>query len=214
MEIVNKIDRSNLNSLLVNDGQSKMSKSMIEFAKSLPEIKSVEDLKKLNRLFYEYFTRDKSTKKFECTAEEIFERKTFSGCSDIGLAISPILRYKGVPTVYVESASIEWIKDLQEDNDNKEFMRGHIFLEIYLDNKWYLYDPTFHLVYDDYDYNNLCLPRDYYVFAKGMNSFDLGVHSVKEEKELATNILKNFDILTYVNPKYKKYDLKGSEGNE
>lgn len=209
-----KIDRNNLDSLLINDGQSMMSDSMIEFARSLPEIKRVEDLKKLDRLFYVYFTRDKSTKKFECTAEEIFDRRTFSGCSDIGLAISPILRYKGVPTIYVESASIEWIKDLQDNNDNKEFMRGHIFLEIYLDNKWYLYDPTFHLVYDNYDYNNLCLPRDYYVFAKGMNSFDLGVHSVKEEKELATNILKDFAVSIYINPNYDKYDLRSDGNNE
>ena len=208
MKIVNKVNRSNIVSLLVNDGQSKMSESMIEFADSVPEIKCVDDLKELDRLFYEYFVRDKNTKKFTSSAEQIFDRKTFSGCSDIGLAISPILRYKGVPTVYVESSSIEWIKDVQEDNENKELMKGHIFLEIYLNNKWYLYDPTFHLVYDNYDYNNLCLPRNNYVFAKAMNSFDLDVHSVKDEKELATNTLKDFDILTYNNPNYKEYNLK------
>lgn len=208
MKIVNKVNRSNIDILLVNDGQSKMSETMIEFVKSIPEINKIEDLKALDKKFYEYFARDKNTKKFKFTAEQIFDRRTFSGCSDIGLAISPILRYKGIPTIYVESASIEWIKDVQEDNENKELMRGHIFLEIYLNNKWYLYDPTFHLVYDDYDYNNLCLPRDYYVFAKSMNSFDLDVHSVNDEKELASRVLKNFDISTYTNPNYKEYNLK------
>lgn len=207
-KVINKIDKNNLDSLLVNVGQSKMSKAMVDFANTVPDINTIEDLRWLDRLFYNYFTKDNSTKKFECTAEQIFDRRTFSGCSDIGLAISPILRYKGIPTIYVESASIEWIKDVQEDNENKELMRGHIFLEIYLNNKWYLYDPTFHLVYGDYDYNNLCLPRDYYVFAKGMNSFDIGVHSVKNEKELATNVLKDFDITSYTNLNYNKYDLR------
>lgn len=199
---MDKIDRNNLDSLLMNVGQSKMSKAMIDFANTILNINSINDLRELDRLFYNYFTKDNSTKKFECAAEQIFDRRTFSGCSDIGLAISSILRYKSIPTVYVESASIEWIKDVQEDNDNKELMRGHIFLEIYLNNKWYLYDPTFHLIYDNYDYNNLCLPRDYYVFAKGMNSFDIGVHSVKDEKELAISILKDYDISSYINPNY------------
>lgn len=208
MEIINKINRNDIDSLLENYGQSEMSNIMIEFANKIPDIKTIKDLKVLDKLFYEYFSTDKHTKKFECTASEIFKRKTVSGCSDIGLAIAPILRYKKIPTVYIESANIEWIKNLQEDNENKELMRGHIFLEIYLNNKWYLYDPTFHYIYDDYDYNNLSLPRGYYVFAKAMNSFDIGVHSVKDEKKIASKLLEDFDINRYNNPNYKKYDLR------
>lgn len=214
IKIINKIDRNNLNSLLENGGQSKMNNKMIMFAESIPEIKKVEDLKELDKLFYEHFQIDKTTKKFESTGAQIFDRKTYSGCSDIGLAIAPILRYKKVPTVYLESANVGWIKDMQENNDSKDLMRGHIFLEIYLDNKWYLYDPTFHLIYDNYDYNNYCLPRNYYVFGKALNSFALDVHSVSNEKEMATKILKEFDINSYVDPKYREYNLRKKEDND
>ena len=41
MKILNKLDRANLNSLLVNKDQNKMSEEMISFAESLPEIKIV-----------------------------------------------------------------------------------------------------------------------------------------------------------------------------
>ncbi len=208
IEMINKVNREDLESLLENKGQNEIGESMTLFASQIPEIKTVEDLKDLDKLFYSYFTSDKQTKKFACTSEEIFKRKTFSGCSDIGLAISAILRMKGIPTIYVESAKIEWIQYVQEDNPQKEMMQGHIFLEIYLNYKWYLYDPTFHYVYDNYNFNNFFLPRGYYAFAKALNCHEFGVHSVEDEKRISINILKDFDISTYIEPKYQVIDLK------
>lgn len=210
MKMMNKINRNDLTSLLENKEQNEVGESMLYFASQISSINKIEDLKYLDALFYSYFRQDKTTKKFACTSEEIFSRKTFSGCSDIGLAISSILRMKGIPTVYVESAKIEWIQYVQMNDERKELMQGHIFLEIYLENKWYLYDPTFRFVYDNYDYNNLCLPRDYYVFAKALNCHELGVHSVQEEKKLSIEALKDFDTSTYTEPNYTMIDLKNS----
>lgn len=208
MEIINKINRKDLISLLENKGQNEVGLSMLSFASQIPDIDTIDDLKYLDTLFYSSFQQDKTTKKFACTSEEIFSRKTFSGCSDIGLAISSILRMKGIPTVYVESAKIEWIQYVQKNDERKELMQGHIFLEIYLENKWHLYDPTFRIVYDNYDYNNLCLPRRCYVFAKALNCHELGVHSVQEEKKLSIDVLKDFDTSSYKEPNYKGIDLK------
>lgn len=178
------------------------------FAQQIPLIEKLKDLTLLDQLFYSSFVSDKSTKKFECSSAEIFERGTYSGCSDIGLALAPILRMKGIPTVYVESAHIDWIKDVQEDNENKEFMRGHIFLEIYLNNTWYLYDPTFHLVYSGYNYENLFLPRGFIVFAKALNCHELGVYNTQDEKGLGTSIINEFDINEYKEPIYEVTDLR------
>lgn len=36
-------------------------------------------------------------KKFTRTSEEIFCDKTWSGCSDVGTALAPILRINGIP---------------------------------------------------------------------------------------------------------------------
>ena len=208
MKLIEKIDRNDLNSLLVNDNQSYMSEVMIDFANSIPSINSIEDIHLLDRAFFSYFKREENgTEKFEKTASEIFERKTVTGCSDIGLAITPILRYKGIPTVYLESAEINWLKDKQENN-NKDIMSGHVFLEIFLNNNWYLYDPTFHLLYLDYDHNNLSLPRNYYAYAKALNAHDLGVFNTKDERKLAINCLNDFDISKYKEPNYDFFDIR------
>ena len=199
MNLVN--DRNNLEAFLVNNGQSEMSKKMLEFANTINNLYDIEDLKDLDRKFYKYFSRNKDTKKFSRTSSEIFESKTFSGCSDVGLAIAPILRYKGIPTIYVESAKVSWINDMEQ-----KCMEGHIFLEIFIDNKWYLYDPTFRCVYSGYDYNNPGLPREYYVFAKSLNCHDLGVNDVDSERNLAKSFFENNQVI-YNEPDYKKIKL-------
>ncbi len=213
-EIISTISRNDLESLLENKGQSKVGFSISKFASRIPKITTIEDLKYVDALFYSFFQCDKHTKKFACTVEEIFARKTFSGCSDIGLAMATILRIKKIPTVYVESAKLEWIKYVQEKDEKQELMQGHIFLEIFLDNKWYLYDPTFRKVYDDYDYNNIFLPREYVVFAKGLNCHEIGVHSVLDEKRISINILQDFDTSSYKTPNYKEIDLKNLTVND
>lgn len=208
IEIINKVNREDLESLLVNKGQNEVGEAMLLFANQVPEINVIEDLEILDKLFYSYFKSDKNTKKFACTSEEIFERKTFSGCSDIGLAISAILRMKGIPTIYVESAKIEWIGYVHKNDVRQEFMQGHIFLEIYLNDKWYLYDPTFHLVYDNYDYMNFFLPRGYYAFAKALNCHEFDVHSVADEKKVGKEVIKDFAISAYKEPNYSVVDLR------
>lgn len=208
MKIINLIDRENLESLIVNKGQNQVNAKMTLFAEQVPSIAKLEDLKTLDQLFYSNFTLNKSTPKFECTSAEIFERTTYSGCSDIGLALAPILRLKGIPTVYVESTHIDWIKEVQNNSEQKELMQGHIFLEIYLGGIWYLYDPTFHLVYLDYDYNNPFLPRGYVTFAKGLNCHELGIHNVQDEKRVGTAEVKDFDLEGYDEPNYQMIDLR------
>ncbi len=95
--IINTVDRNNLVSLLENKDQNEPNPEMISFANKIPPLEHVEDLKYIDELFYSYFISDKNTKKFACTSAEIFVRRTYSGCSDIGLAIAPILRIKGIP---------------------------------------------------------------------------------------------------------------------
>lgn len=115
---------------------------------------------------------------------------------------------KGIPTVYVESAHIDWIKEVQNNSEKKELMQGHIFLEIYLDGAWYLYDPTFHLVYLDYDYNNPFLPIGYVVFAKSLNCHKLGIYCVQDEKKVGTTQVKGLDMAKINDSNYQMIDLR------
>ncbi len=87
-------------------------------------------------------------------------------------------------------------------------MQGHIFLEIYIKDTWYLYDPTFHILYFDYDYDNIFLPRGYIAFAKALNSHEIGVHSTQDEKQIGIEYAKSFCISEYKNPNYNMIDIR------
>lgn len=196
---------------LMNNGQSLINDEIKNFCKNISNINSIDSLKELDKIFFEYFSRDTSTPKFSRSVIEIFESKTFSGCSDIGMMMASILREKGIPTVYVETANVDWLNKEINNLPGHEVMQGHIFLEILLGEKWYLYDPTFHVIYDNYDPSNNNYPRGYYAFAKGENANSLGVYSTKDERALAISKLNNYDCNEYVDPNYPEINLKTLE---
>ena len=138
----------------------------------------------------------------------MFNSKTFSGCSDIGMLMASILREKKVPTVYVETANVDWLLNVQNNVPGNDVIEGHIFLEIYLEDKWYLYDPTNHRVFDNYDSSNDNYPRGYLAFAKGENANSLGVFNTKDERALALSRLHGFNYDDYVGPDYPEISLK------
>lgn len=92
---------------LINEGQSKINDKIKDFCANIPDINNIEDLVLLDKYFYKYFKRDNSTPKFSRTVIEIFESKTFSGCSDIGMMVAAILREKQIPTIYVETSNVD-----------------------------------------------------------------------------------------------------------
>ena len=193
---------------LLNEGQSKINEDIKIFCNNIGEINKIEDLKIVDKVFYENFISDKTTPKFLRSVIEIFNSKTFSGCSDIGLMMSSILREKGIPTVYVETVRIDWLDAERNNRPEKELMMGHIFLEIFVNGKWYLYDPTFRLYYDNYDNTNNNYPRNFYVFAKDLNCNNFGIFNTKDERRIALERLEDFDVKDYINPNYKEIKIK------
>lgn len=192
----------------MNNNQSSVNDEIRNFCENIPDINSIDDFKKIDKIFFEYFSRDASTPKFSRSVIDIFNSKTFSGCSDIGMMMATILREKGIPTIYVETANVDWLNKEINNLPGHEVMQGHIFLEILLDEKWYLYDPTFHIIYDNYDSSNNNYPKGYYAFAKGENANSLGVYNTKDERTLAISKLDNYDCNEYVDPNYPEINLK------
>lgn len=196
-----------MNKYLINSGQSEVNDDIKKFCKLIPNIIKIEDLKILDKEFYKYFKKDNSTQKFSRNVIDIFNSKTYSGCSDIGLMMASILREKNIPTIYVETAKVEWLEKALNHLPESDMMLGHIFLELFIENKWYLYDPTFHIIYDGYNKNNINYPRGYIVFNKGLNANELGVFNTKDERKQALEKISNLDIGKYKKPNYLKIDL-------
>lgn len=202
------IDRTNLDYFLMNHGQNTIGPSLEQIISEVGKIETISDIARLLLYIRRNFQQDKEhkIKKFVRTSEEIAESKIWSGCSDMGTLVAPILRENGIPTVYLQSARLDWINDLLENNNQKSLVRGHIFLEVLINDEWILLDPTMGCFYTNYNYRNLSLPGNYYVFSKSLNGHEVGCDSLSNNNKIMTALFQDFDINSYQDPNYVKID--------
>jgi hypothetical protein len=174
-----------------------------KFKKLLSNINDKRDMTTLAEIYKQISTIPNGDgEKFGCTVDEILNRNTLTGCTDYGLVFAALSRAKGIPTVFLQTARIDWIKDLREQNSNKGMMRGHILVEVYINNSWYLIDSTSGKLYLNYDKNNFSLDDGYYVFAKSLEVFDMGTKDEMDNYQRMMDIFKDFDMNLYKQPLY------------
>lgn len=104
------------------------------------------------------------------TADQIIKDGFTTGCTDVALVFIALARAKKIPTKYVEAIRRKWIESGSED-----FIEGHVFAEVYINNRWHIIDPT-----------EACLKFWYdrwLIFAKGLDSWDIGIHDLSELKQ-------------------------------
>lgn len=145
--------------------------------------------------------------KFCRTADNILTSRIATGCTDYGLAFAVLARAKGIPTVFVQTARIDWVEDQVTNSSEKGMIRGHILVEVFIGGQWYLVDSTAGKLFLSYDKTNFSLPDGYYVFAKSLEVYDSGVKSESENASVMQRLFGSFDLKQYVNPKYDYIDL-------
>jgi len=205
------IDRSDLNIFLINQGQNEIGEHLQDLIISIGEIKNINDVARMWQYFKHNFQNTKENhidEKFSRTSEELAASKTWSGCSNVGTILAPILRANGIPTIYLQSAHIDWANDLVQNNDSKNSVRGHIFLEIFINNEWLLFDSTSGHIYLNYNYNNLSLPKNYFAYSKSLNGHEVGSIDFNGLKKVMIDLFRDFDLSKYQNPNYEVIDLR------
>lgn len=134
------------------------------------------------------------------TVNNILTKKELAGCHDHALLTASILRRYGFPAIMVDTTGIQWAYDYP---DKTTMFIGHVFVEIYLKDKWILFDPTSGKYILNYDFNNRVIPittpdesKGYYAMLKGLDPDDYGITSItslknkqKEYAELLKQIL-------------------------
>ena len=79
--------------------------------------------------------------KFRRTAEQIWQSKKMTGCTDYAILFATFARQLGIPTTFLQTAEMGWLEKLKfGKNGNTNF--GHAFCECYLAGKWILVDPS------------------------------------------------------------------------
>ncbi len=104
------------------------------------------------------------------TADEIIKSGFATGCTDYALAFLPMLRKNGIPARYAEAIKNRWF--LSADLEQLE---GHVFVEVFLNNQWYIIDPqeaTINLRYNRHK-----------IIKRGLDSWDLGITDLASLRE-------------------------------
>ena len=101
------------------------------------------------------------------TADEIIKSKKVTGCTDYAIIFIALARAKKIPTKYIEAIRKRWL-DIGDENH----IEGHVFAECQINDKWYIVDPQGGAIRTDY--------RNYAVYKKGLDSWDIGIRSFKD----------------------------------
>lgn len=110
------------------------------------------------------------------TAEELFKEKTLGGCADYALAQVALFRAVGIPAQVVLTANAAWMQSYKQND--LVITAGHVFIEVYLENRWHLVDPTYRFLYPHYDRTSNNYPRGEYFVMHGKDYWELGLFDV------------------------------------
>ncbi|MBE0584191.1 MAG: transglutaminase domain-containing protein [Desulfofustis sp.] len=137
---------------------------------------------------------------FTRTADELFQSKVLGGCSDFALVQSVLFRALAIPARLVVTADVEWMEKYKENN---LFMtRGHVFIEVYLENRWYLVDTAYRTIYLDYQLGRKSYPRNQFFCFRGTDYWDIGIKTVADVDRLLRAIALAFNPQQYRDPVY------------
>ena len=98
--------------------------------------------------------KDVQDLKFNRTAQEIWESKKASGCTDYALLYATFARTLDIPTTILHTAEYEWLQRLKNSEDSTIHF-GHTFCECYFNEKWVLVDPTCKRIESSYNSNKI-----------------------------------------------------------
>jgi tetratricopeptide (TPR) repeat protein len=125
---------------------------------------------------------DGNREQFTKTAADLFNDKILGGCSDFALAEMALIRAMGFKARLALTANVKWIKLWRENP--LAVGNGHSFIEVFLDGRWHLADPTYFILYDGYDPNQKNLPSGEIAMARGRDFASLGIDSVDQANTL------------------------------
>jgi hypothetical protein len=167
-------------------------------------------IRTLYRWKRQYFRGERGGGKYvgRHTITDILTKRVLTGCHDHGLVVAAILRRYGIPVVYVDTTGIEW--GLKYPEKTRVFV-GHVFLEVFLEGRWMLFDSGSGAYISEYDPTNPLIPvrkshepKGYYVMFKGLDPADYGVttlrHLTETQKRYADMIKAEIQHFQY--PEY------------
>lgn len=148
------------------------------------------------------------------TADQLLTDRQLGGCHDHGLVYAAVVRELGYPAVMVRTSSIAWVEKFQAGEQGPHI--GHVFVEVYLHQKWVLIDSTNGwYVEEGYDPADPVIPLKgpiagsseeiygFYVERKGIDTWGFGIHTPAESTEAMDEFAQQLNLESIVYPEYK-----------
>ncbi|MFW6016931.1 MAG: transglutaminase domain-containing protein [bacterium] len=195
-------DYSNRSAFLEEDGITEITPQVEKVATMINDNRDLSTLEEIYNLLKAISTDSSPENTFEVSASEILSTPITGGCTTYATAFATLARAKGIPSVVIDSAKLEWIKDSCSLN----YVQGHFFVEVYLKGEWLLVDSTSGKLYENYDRKNWFLPDNYIAFYKALSVIDPGVTEGSHNLLQRVAFVKK-DNIDYINPKYHEKDL-------
>lgn len=107
------------------------------------------------------------------TFDQMLAAGTYGGCADHALIFAALSRTLGIPTVFVKTMDVDWIREFKRAPQEITSWRGHVFLEVYMEGRWKLLDASQMVLYDDYHPKARLLPGARYAYDKGIDPYDV-----------------------------------------
>jgi transglutaminase-like putative cysteine protease len=153
------------------------------------------------------------------TVDGLLAERRMGGCHDFGLVFAAVVRELGYPAVMIDTYSIAWIEQFQAGTAQSHI--GHVYVEVYLDGRWVLVDPTNGwYVEADYDPTHPTIPLKgaiagstdevygFYADRKGVDSWGYGVTSLAELTQAMDDLATQLDLASVFYPTYKFEQFK------
>lgn len=102
------------------------------------------------------------------------------GAADRALVIGAFARLSGIPTTWVKTIPMAWLIEMKRGLGSLDDAQPQVFLEVYLDGEWRLFDPASARLYERYDPRRRHLPGGQYVYDKGGDPHALLLPNRKE----------------------------------
>jgi hypothetical protein len=106
------------------------------------------------------------------TFDQMLDDKTQGGCAQYSVLFGSLARACGIPTVWVKTLDADWIRGFRTKATEGSW-NGHVFLEIYIHDRWMLLDDTQLVLHKDYDTKTRILPGNRYAYDKGADPYEL-----------------------------------------
>jgi hypothetical protein len=143
-----------------------------------------ERLYKAMRKIWQVFAYDGwlNEVKFSRTADELYKSRALGGCSDFALVEITLFRAVGIPARMILTANVDWVE--QRKRDELAPVEGHSFIEVFLEDRWYLVDSTYRWLYSAYDPKRPGFPHGEVFCMRGKDFWDMGLRNAGDLKRL------------------------------